>query len=127
MSWGGFHDQKLIESPARDGSVTDVTEKAQMAQTTLTIRVDPAVHKAVKHIAKVFNWKDSDVASTLLWVGLININQDLVPEDVKTQMLANIVGIVGNWGMLAVTNPEKAKADALKTLALLAKANKKQR
>jgi hypothetical protein len=91
---------------------------------TLTIRVDPAVHKAVKHIAKVFDWNDSDVASTLLWVALLNINQSLVPDDVQRQMFADFVGILGNWGTLAATDPDKAKANARKTLALFAKPNR---
>ena len=48
---------------------------------TLTVRVDPGVYLAVQGIANNFGWTTSDVVSTLLWMSILGLDHELVPEE----------------------------------------------
>ena|SRR2546425_5336061 len=88
---------------------------------TLTIRVDPGVHQAILSIANGFGWTTSDVASTLLWISLFQIDQRLIPEETKKLMFADMLEILGKFGSMAVLDPKKAKDNLRKTMLLLQK------
>ncbi len=88
---------------------------------TVTIRVDPSVQSAVEAIANTFGWTTSDVASTLIWVGLLQVNPDLLPEDVRNAMFVDMLSILRNFFMLSSKEPEKALDNLQKTLLLLSK------
>ena len=94
---------------------------------TMTIRVDPSVHGAVKAIADQFDWTTSDVASTLLWIGLSHVNPELLPSEIKAAMFADAIGILGNWAAMAMTNPEKATDNLSKSALLLSKVKRRDK
>jgi len=100
-----------MDSPPDGGTVVE----------SITIRVDPGVHKAIKSIGERFGWSTSDVASTILWVGLAQINRDLLPADVKDRMVSDMFGILRNFFMLSSEDPMKAADNFRKTMVLLSK------
>jgi hypothetical protein len=88
---------------------------------TVTIRVDPSVQAAVEAIANSFKWTTSDVASTLIWVGLLQVNPDLLPGAVRNAMFADMLNVLRNFFMMSSENPTKALDNLQKTVLLLSK------
>src|SRR2546425_11409803 len=89
---------------------------------TLTVRVDPGVYLAVQDIANNFGWTSSDVVSTLLWMSILGLDHNLVPEEAWRALTADALRILGNFAALGIMNPAKAQDNLLKTSRLLSKA-----
>ncbi len=91
---------------------------------TFTIRVDTGVKKAIEAIAKKFDWSASDVATTLLWMSILRLDQALIPKEARDAMLADMLRILANFAALGILDPTKASDNLLKTALLFSKANK---
>ncbi len=88
---------------------------------TLTVRVDPGVYMAVQGIANNFGWTTSDVVSTLLWMSILGLDHELVPEEAWRALTADALRILGNFAALGIMNPAKAQDNLLKTSKLFSK------